>query len=126
MGLVHWQTTTERVRAILLALVLVLQGLVPAAALAHDSASGSGGVEICTALGLKLVHDGRAGKHHGFAGLACEQCVMASLAMVSAEPPPLAVVADAVVFHYRPAPERPSQRPRAPPRPPSRAPPISV
>ncbi len=126
MGLVHSKTTTGRVRAILLALVLVLQGLVPAAALAHDSASGSGGVEICTALGLKLVHEGPAGKHHGFAGLACEQCVVASLAMVSAESPQLAVLADAVAFHYRPVAERPSQHPRAPPRPPSRAPPISV
>ena len=117
---------TGRVRAILLALVLALQGLVPAAALAHDAAAGSGGVEICTALGLKLVHDGRPGKHHGFAGLACEQCVMASLAMVSADAPPLAIRTDAIVFHYRPVAERPSLLPRAPPRPPSTAPPISA
>ncbi len=126
MGRVHAQGMTGRVRAILLALVLALQGLVPAAALAHDAVAGSGGVEICTALGLKLVHQGPAGKHHGFAGLACEQCVMASLAMVSAEPPVLTIHADAVSFHYRPIAERPSVLPRAPPRPPSRAPPISA
>ena len=126
MGRVHAQSVMGRARAILLALVLALQGLVPAAALAHDAAAGSGGVEICTALGLKLVHDNRTGKHHGFAGLACEQCVMASLAMVSAAPPPLVIRADAVAFHYRPIAERPSILPRAPPRPPSQGPPISV
>ena len=126
MGLVRAQSMAGRARAILLALVLALQSLVPAAAFAHDEANAAAGVEICTAAGLKLVHAARQHQHHGFAGLACEQCVMASLAMVSSEPPPLAVRADAVLFAYRPIAERPSILPRAPPRPPSRAPPASA
>ena len=126
MGLVRAESMAGRARAILHALVLALQGLVPAAALAHDDAGRAGGVEICTAAGLQLVHTAQRHRHHGFAGLACEQCVMASLAMVSAEPPPLMVRADAVLFAYRPTAERPSILPRAPPRPPSRAPPVSA
>ncbi len=126
MGPVRAQSVTGRVRAIVLALVLALQGLVPAAALAHDATPGAGGVEICTALGVKLVRAAQPGNHHGFGGLACEQCVMASLAMVSAEPPQVFAGADAVDFAYRPIAERPSTLPRAPPRPPSTAPPISA
>lgn len=126
MRLVRGQSWARRVRALALALLLALQGLVPAAALAHDASPGAGGVEICTALGLKLVHGGQRGKHHGFAGLACEQCVMASLAMVAADPPPAPVRPEAVVFAYRPIAERPSILPRAPPRPPSQGPPVSA
>ncbi len=124
MGLVR-TAAAAKVRAILLALTLVLQGLVPAAALAHDGARGPAVLEICTGEGLKHIHSPHQGSH-GFAGLACEQCVMASLAMVSAAPPPVRVQIQAVSFIYRPAAERPSLQPRAPPRPPSIGPPISA
>ena len=113
-----------RARAILLALVLLLQGLVPAAAFAHDETHGAGAVQICTGAGLKRASAHH--EHHGFAGLACEQCVMASLAMVDAAPPPLRVRAEALVFVFQPAAERPSIQPRAPPRPPSQGPPLSA
>jgi hypothetical protein len=125
MGLVRMTTATAKVRAILLALALVLQGLVPAAAFAHDEARGPATLEICTGEGVKHVHAAQHG-HHGFAGLACEQCVMASLAMVAAAPPPLRIRSQPVSFLYRPAAERPSTQPRAPPRPPSQGPPISA
>lgn len=115
-----------RARAILLALVVVLQGLVPAAAFAHDEAGNPAVIQICTGEGLKLVHVGSPHRHQGFAGLACEQCVMASLATVAAAPPSLPVRADVARFVYLPAGERPSIRPRAPPRPPSIGPPISL
>ena len=124
MGLAHTKRIAEGARAILLALVLVLQGLVPAAALAQDEARGPAAIAICTGEGLKLVHTGSPHHRHGFAGLACEQCVMASLAMVASPPPVEMVRSQAVRFVYLPASERPSTRPRAPPRPPSRGPPI--
>ena len=115
-------------RAILLVLALVLQGLTPAAALAHDQARSSNLIEICTSDGLKSVPAvAPHSKHHGFGGLACEQCVMASLAMVAAEPPPVVVDRATVArFVYLPVAERPSTLPRAPPRPPSQGPPASV
>src|SRR3569833_913339 len=106
MGLVRMTTAAARVRAILLALVLVLQGLVPAAAIAHDEARGPSGVEICTGEGVRHVHAPGRG-HHGFGGLACEQCVMASLAMVAAAPPPVAARVAPVSFLCRPAAGRP-------------------
>jgi hypothetical protein len=113
----------QRGRAILLALALLLQGLVPAAAFAHDEAAGQG-LEICTLHGLEHRQSGH--RDHGFAGLACEQCVLASLAMVSSDPPPVPVRAEAAEFAYRPIAERPSILPRAPPRPPSQGPPASA
>ncbi len=125
MGLVRMSAAAGRVRAILLALVLVLQGLVPAAAFAHDQARGHAALEICTGEGLKQVHANRHDRH-GFGGLACEQCVMASLAMVAAAPPPLRIRSEAIQFAYRPTAERPSAQPRPPPRPPSIGPPLSA
>lgn len=125
MGLVRMSAAAGRVRAILLALVLLLQGLVPAAAFAHDEARRPAALDICTGEGLK--HAQAAGHdHHGFAGLACEQCVMASLAMVAVAPPPLRVRGLAVEFSFRPTAERPSIQPRSPPRPPSIGPPASA
>ena len=124
MGLVRMTTAAAKARAILLALVLLLQGLVPAAAFAHDEARGPANIDICTGEGLK--HLSAHHQHHGFAGLACEQCVMASLAMVDAAPPPLRVRAESLSFVFRPVAERPSIQPRAPPRPPSQGPPFSA
>ena len=105
----------------LAAVTLLLQGLIPAAAVAHDHA---GEIQICTAKGVRLVRmdHGKAGH---FGGLACEQCVMASLAGVAAEPPPAPVP---VVFAYQPprppSPAAPPPPARAPPRPPSQGPPV--
>ena len=124
MGLVRMTTAAARARAILLALVLLLQGLVPAAALAHEGERGLAGLQICTGEGLRRISAHH--ERHGFAGLACEQCVMASFAIVDAAPPPLRLRAEALVFVFLPAAERPSIQPRAPPRPPSQGPPVSV
>ncbi len=125
MGPVRMTMVAAKVRAILLALALVLQGFVPAAAFAHNEARGPAALEICTGEGLKHLHATHR-EHRGFAGLACEQCVMASLAMVAAAPPPLRIRSQPVSFLYRPAAERPSIQPRAPPRPASQGPPISA
>jgi len=107
--------------ALLAAIVILLQGLIPAAAIAHNASQN---VQICTLEGVKLVAPDRDGhKDHGFAGLACEQCVMASFAAVVAEPPapPLRYALAAPIAHAtgRAFPNFA----RAPPRPPSTAPP---
>jgi hypothetical protein len=99
--------------AVLAAVALVLQGLIPAAAMAHDHA---GLIQLCTSQGVTLVGaPGGHGQRQGhFGGLACEQCVMASFAAVGAEPP------------APPPPAAPAAAPppaRAPPRPPSQGPP---
>ncbi len=112
--------------ALVLVLALLLQGLIPAAAVAHDH--GQDQIQLCTAAGLKLVslHAVGGHDHHGFGGLACEQCVMASLAALAASPPaPIAPTAK-ILIAFRPAAERPSALPRAPPRPPSQGPPFQA
>ena len=108
--------------ALLAAIVILLQGLIPAAAIAHDA---SPAVQICTLEGVKLIAapDRDVHKDHGFAGLACEQCVMASFAAVvdEAPAPPVrhALAAPTVRAVGRAFPNFA----RAPPRPPSTAPP---
>jgi hypothetical protein len=107
--------------AALAALVLLLQGLIPGAALAYDHPRE---IQLCTAHGVKLVRlDHGKGGHFG--GLACEQCVMASLTAVAGEPPPepppTAFAYDAPPL---PAPAAAPRQARAPPRPPSTAPPV--
>jgi hypothetical protein len=108
--------------ALALAFALLLQGLIPAAAVAHDHDQQ---VQICTSAGLKLVTLGarHGAGHHGFGGLACEQCVMASLAAVAAAPPQAVPPSARFDIVLPPAAERPSVRTRAPPRPHSRGPP---
>jgi hypothetical protein len=105
-----------------MALALILQGLIPAAAIAHDHAAG-GATELCTPQGLKPAPV-RPDHHHGFGGLACEQCVMASLAMTGSAPPPVIERCKAAEIIPPPIAERPSLLPRAPPRPPSCGPPL--
>jgi hypothetical protein len=108
--------------ALLAALALVLQGLIPAAALAHDHA---GLIQLCTAHGVKLVgapDDHGKGGHFG--GLACEQCVMASFAAVGAAPPaPPLPVRWTWLVRLPAAPAAAPPPARAPPRPPSQGPP---
>jgi hypothetical protein len=113
---------TSTLPAAMAALLLALQGLIPAAALVHRPAEQ---LELCTAKGLKRVAAPGEQRHqHGFGGLACEQCVMASLAALGAAPPQTPLPGG---WSYEaPALPTPSAAPmtaRAPPRPPSRAPP---
>jgi hypothetical protein len=107
--------------AALAALVLLLQGLIPAAALAHDH---PGLMQICTRHGPALASV-QSDPHHRFGGLACEQCVMASFAALAAAlPPPPAPTAWTYEALAPAAPAAAPLKARAPPRPPSRAPPV--
>ena len=104
------------------ALAIVLQALIPAAAIAQDH---SGQIQLCTGHGAKLVAPaGGYAKGGRFGGLACEQCVMASLAAVAGDPPvtPLPTAFAYAAPRLR-APAAAPLQARAPPRPPSRAPP---
>ena len=76
--------------ALAAALILLLQGLIPGAAIAHRS---SDDLQVCTSAGVRLIAvPGEAShKDHGFGGLACEQCVMASFAAVTPAAYPLAL-----------------------------------
>ena len=71
---------------LLAVLLLVLQALIPAAAIASDHAAGQT-VEVCTPSGAKALRLPPP-HHHGFGGLACEQCVIASLTALGAAAPP--------------------------------------
>ena len=106
----------------LAALVVLLQGLIPAAAIAHTYGAG---IQVCTSQGLKLLPSAPDQGHrdHGFGGLACEQCVMASFAAIAttAPSPPVRFAQAAPVGHTSGGAFPP--RARAPPRPPSTAPP---
>jgi hypothetical protein len=67
--------------ALLAMLALLVQALIPAAAMAHDARAASPAIVICTADGAKTVQvAGEKQAPKGFDGYACYQCVAASLA----------------------------------------------
>lgn len=107
-------------------LALLVQALLPAAAMAAQSGVARGEqIVVCTLAGVKTVtlgdHD-KAGK--GFAGLPCHDCLAAATAALPAPEPVLTRIAyvSARIEH---APERSwaPQLARAPPRPPGQGPP---
>lgn len=115
--------------ALLAAFALIVQLLIPAAAMAWESASGRGPlIVMCTADGAVAVPAADQPDHgKGFGGLKCHDCVMASVAAVG----PAAPVSVPVLYAVRaelasPGRDRPQARTRAPPRPPSTAPPVSL
>ncbi len=113
---------TRSCPALVAALILLLQGLIPGAAIAHRAGDE---LQICTSAGVRLIAvPGEAGhRDHGFGGLACEQCVMASFAAITPTAYPLTLrwveAAPTIFVTTRAFPPRA----RAPPRPPSTAPP---
>ncbi|MEO8114549.1 MAG: DUF2946 domain-containing protein [Phenylobacterium sp.] len=121
--------TPERTTPVVLlaALALLVQALLPAAAMAAAPRAGIPMV-ICTAMGVQTViapATGKSGK--GFAGLPCQDCVAASIAAIATpEPLVLAAVAYASqrVEHAQGA-ALVLRGARAPPRPPSTAPPAA-
>jgi hypothetical protein len=106
-------------------LALLVQALLPAAAMATESV-GAVRVELCTEQGAKTVVLGADGKvqKEGFAGLPCHDCLAATMAVVVT--PELAVAPVAyVALQVRHVAETktPAPRARAPPRPPGQGPP---
>lgn len=104
---------------------LMVQGLIPAAAMARTTASG--GQIICTATGTETVATpGKPAPPKGFAGMPCQDCLAAAMAFVVT--PELAVRPVAYVVarvEHVTATPRLEPRARAPPRPPGQGPPTA-
>jgi hypothetical protein len=111
--------------ALLAVLALLVQGLIPAAAMAYEArADVPAMVVLCTADGARTVAvPSDSQDHKGFAGLKCHDCVMASIAAVTPPAPQVAPVRyvqivrlearriDAIRQVARPPPRPPSQGP---------------
>ena len=127
------QTRSTWPIALLAMLALLVQALMPAAAMAHDASGQS--VLICTADGAKTVQvagdvigkkDPSPDSKKGFAGLACAQCVAVALATTT--PPDIAVAPVLYAARIAPAPRAALTGvalARAPPRPPGQGPPTA-
>ena len=116
----------RRALAVLVAVfALLVQALVPAAAMAAAQ-DASGVMVICTATGVATVSDKAPGKPKGFAGMPCQDCLAAALAVT--QTPELAVqpvIYVAARVEHTPAQRTIEPRARAPPRPPGQGPPTA-
>lgn len=111
--------------AALALLALITQLLIPAASLAHEVGEATRTVVLCTIEGTQTVSvpTGES-RDHGFGGLKCHDCVMASVAAIAAGDGTVVPVRYAVENHLEPTGQtRLQTHARAPPRPPSTAPP---
>lgn len=108
----------------LAALALVIQLLVPAAAMAHERAAEQ--VVICTgdgAVTVSLDAEGQPKTH--FAGMACDACIFASIAALPAPDLTFSPVVHAPqVVALAPQAAQAALYARPPPKPPSQAPPF--
>ena len=114
--------------AVLAAFALLIQLLIPAAAMAHEARAGGGPlVVMCTAEGpVSIAAPDSDGHGKGFAGLQCHDCVMASVAAVGVDLPLTVPVRYASLEERIPRDHDRAVAPsRAPPRPPSTAPPAA-
>ena len=109
--------------ALVAVFALMVQALVPVAAMAA-APDGSGAI-ICTQNGTTTVaFGGQPARPKGFAGMPCQDCLAAALAMT--QTPELAV--QPVIYQTGRVEHAPAERPvepraRAPPRPPGQGPP---
>ena len=123
----HWQSGRRGLTATALALLaLIGQLLIPAASLAHEANAPAQTVVLCTLDGAKTVSiPAGQDQHHGFGGLKCHDCVMTSVAALTASDGIVILVLYVVESQLEPEGfARPQARSRAPPRPPSTAPPL--
>lgn len=115
--------------AVLAVLALLIQGLVPASAVAQDARSVNGEltVVLCTANGLASVTlPGAPPSHDGSGCIKCHDCVMAAMVVFTPPTPQLAPVRYSQIIEaerVRPDDQPPVSRP--PPRPPSQGPPTA-
>jgi hypothetical protein len=117
----------RRTLAVLVAVfALMVQALVPAAAMA-GAPNASAAIVICTGAGVTTVSDqAPASKPKGFAGMPCQDCLAASLAVTLL--PALAiqrVIYAAARIEQAPAERLIEPRARALPRPPGQGPPTA-
>jgi hypothetical protein len=118
--------------ALMAVFALLVQALIPAAAVAGQ-ADAAGAVVICTAAGPQTVTaDGRpaapvSGSHKGFGGMPCQDCLAAAMAVVAPSPAPAIepIVYAMARIDHAPIARLPAPRARAPPRPPGQGPPTA-
>jgi hypothetical protein len=116
--------------ALLAVFALMVQMLVPAAAMAAQPGP-SGALVICTASGTETIApDGKPlapAPHKGFGGMPCQDCLAAALAVTAAAPITVQRVAyEAARVDHAPIARLVTPRARAPPRPPGQGPPTSL
>lgn len=123
------RSKTERgtLAALVAVFALVVQAMLPAAAMASSAGSDDFGV-ICTSSGAATISSPGPAQNpaKGFAGMPCQDCLAAALAVIST--PELAVrpVAYTVALvQHQAADQRLAPRARAPPRPPGQGPPTA-
>jgi hypothetical protein len=112
--------------ALLAVLAIMVQALIPSAAMAGQA--GGETIQICTAMGLQTVKvDGQGQQKKGFAGLPCQDCLAAAVAVVLPAPQPTVMRVAYVTAFVTDAPraELTPRSARAPPRPPGQGPPTA-
>jgi len=114
------------IAALVAVFALMVQALVPAAAMAAQP-DRSGFAVICTQNGTSTISfGGQPSKPKGFAGMPCQDCLAAALAVT--QTPELAVqpvIYAAARIEHAPAERLIEPRARAPPRPPGQGPPTA-
>jgi hypothetical protein len=128
----HSHNDRRALAALVAVFALLVQALIPAAAMAAPT-DAAGALVICTAAGTQtLTADGRAAgpassSHKGFGGMPCQDCLAAAMAVVAPSPvPAIEPVAYAVArVDHAPVARLLAPRARAPPRPPGQGPPTA-
>ena len=113
------------IAALLAVFALLVQALIPGAAMASQPDAAS---ILCTATGIQVADSSKApgGPHKGFAGMPCQDCLAAALAVTQAPALAIRPVIYATARIERPPVERLIEpRARAPPRPPGQGPPTA-
>jgi len=129
----HARHDRRALAALVAVFALMVQVLIPAAAMA-DAPDGGGATVICTAAGTQTIAADGAAKapkpgdpQHGFGGMPCQDCLAAAMAAVT---PPPCVAMQPVVYtiarvEHAPVVRLLAPRARAPPRPPGQGPPTA-
>jgi hypothetical protein len=117
------ESITAGVTAILAAVALLVQVMLPSVAMARAARDGGALIQVCSGAGSKTLSvdslpspdDGHA-PAQGFGGLHCIDCVMASVAGIAPPSPPVPVRLGAAVRFKPPLVRVLAHGPRSPPR----------
>ena len=120
-------TDRRAIAALFAVFALLVQALIPGAAMAAAPLGGEASI-LCTSAGIQTLDaDGKAqAPHKGFAGMPCQDCLAVALAVVTAPSVAVEPVAYAVArIEHAPVRSVLAPRARAPPRPPGQGPPTA-
>jgi hypothetical protein len=113
--------------ALLAVLAVMVQALLPSAAMAAQAGDRGETIMICTAMGVQTIKVGGGSQKKGFAGLPCQDCLAAATAVVLPAPQPVVLPVAYATAYVLDAPraELAPRSARAPPRPPGQGPPTA-